>query len=107
NKVKSKIYSKRNNYLFIILTSFVIADSIRIVGFLLVSAVMSLPVAAAMRLAGSFKQLIALSIMFAEIAVIAGLVSGYYLSIPPGGTIVVIAIILLLLTFIKDAFTKK
>ncbi|HLR24008.1 MAG TPA: metal ABC transporter permease [Pseudogracilibacillus sp.] len=105
--VTSGIHAKRIHFLFIILTALVIAASIRIVGVLLVSALMSLPVAAAMRLAGSFKQLIALSIMFAEIAVIAGLVSGYYLSIPPGGTIVVIAIILLLLTFIKDAFTKK
>src|SRR5699024_11632758 len=79
------IHAKRIHFLFIILTALVIAASIRIVGVLLVSALMSLPVAAAMRLAGSFKQLIALSIMFAEIAVIAGLVSGYYLSIPPGG----------------------
>src|SRR5699024_12348366 len=91
------IHAERIHFLFIILTALVIVASIRIVGVVLVSALMSLPVEAAMRLAGCFKQLIALSIMFAEIAVIAGLVSGYYLSIPPGGTIVVIAIILLLL----------
>src|SRR5699024_1213936 len=58
--VTSGIHAKRIHFLFIILTALVIAASIQIVGVLLVSALMSLPVAAAMRLAGSFKQLIAL-----------------------------------------------
>lgn len=101
------IHAKGIHFLFIILTALVIAASIRIVGVLLVSALMSLPVASAMRLAHSFKQLILYSIIFAEIAVIAGLISGYYLSIPPGGTIVVIAIILLSFTFIRNVFAKK
>src|SRR5699024_12511904 len=100
--ITSVLHAIRICVLFIVSTALVIAASIRIVGVLLVSALMSLPVAAAMRLAGSFKQLIALSIMFAEIAVIAGLVLGYYLSIPPGGTILVIVIILLFLMFFYD-----
>lgn len=92
----SGIHSKRIHFLFIVLTALVIAASIRIVGVLLVSALMTLPVASAMRIVSSFKQLILYSIIFAEISVILGLVSGYYLNIPPGGTIVVIAIIILL-----------
>src|SRR5699024_9529979 len=77
----SGIHSKRIHFLFIVLTALVIAASIRIVGVLLVSALMTLPVAAAMKLAKSFKQLIFWSIVFGEIAVIIGLISGYYLSI--------------------------
>lgn len=92
----SGLHTKRIHFLFIILIAFVIAASIRIVGVLLVSALMTLPVAAAMRFAKSYKQLIFLSIVFGEIAVIAGLISGYYLSIPPGGTIVMVAILLLI-----------
>lgn len=92
----SGIHSKRIHFLFIVLTALVIAASIRIVGVLLVSALMTLPVASAMRVVSSFKQLILYSIIFAEISVILGLISGYYLNIPPGGTIVVIAIIILL-----------
>lgn len=92
----SGIHSKRIHFLFIVLTALVIAASIRIVGVLLVSALMTLPVASAMRLASSFKQLILYSIIFAEIAVVVGLISGYYLSIPPGGTIVLVAIIILI-----------
>lgn len=95
--VVSGIHAKRIHFLFIVLTALVIAASIRIVGVLLVSALMTLPVASAMRIAVSFKQLIVYSIIFAETSVIIGLVVGYYLNIPPGGTIVVTAISILLI----------
>lgn len=94
------IHSKRIHFLFIVLTALVIAASIRIVGVLLVSALMTLPVASAMRIAVSFKQLIFYAIIFAETAVIVGLITGYYLSIPPGGTIVMVAIMILLITLV-------
>ncbi len=94
------IHSKRIHFLFIVLTALVIAASIRIVGVLLVSALMTLPVASAMRIAVSFKQLIFYAIVFAETAVIVGLITGYYLSIPPGGTIVMVAIMILLITLV-------
>ncbi|MFD1039676.1 metal ABC transporter permease [Virgibacillus byunsanensis] len=101
----SGIHAKRIHLLFIVLTALVIAASIRIVGVLLVSALMTLPVAASMRLARSFKQMITFSILFGELAVIAGLISGYYFSIPPGGTIVMISIIILLLSISANRFT--
>ncbi|GAA0464476.1 metal ABC transporter permease [Alkalibacillus silvisoli] len=91
----SGIRAKVIHYLFIIMTALVIAASIRIVGVLLVSALMTLPVATAMRVAKSFKQTIIYSIIYGEVAVIIGLISGYYLEIPPGGTIVITSAILL------------
>ncbi|QTN00236.1 iron chelate uptake ABC transporter family permease subunit [Sediminibacillus dalangtanensis] len=94
--VVSGIHAKRIHFLFILLTALVIAASIRIVGVLLVSALMTLPVAASIRLAKGFKQSIILSVVFGEISVIAGLISGYYFEIPPGGTIVMTSIIILL-----------
>lgn len=104
--VVSGIHGKRIHFLFIVLTALVIAASIRIVGVLLVSALMTLPVASAMRLAVSFKQLIIYAILFAETSVIIGLVSGYYLNIPPGGTIVIVAVIILLVTLSIKRFTS-
>ncbi|UJL45219.1 metal ABC transporter permease [Virgibacillus sp. NKC19-16] len=104
----SGIHAKRIHLLFIVLTALVIAASIRIVGVLLVSALMTLPVAASMRLAKGFKQMMFLSIVFGELAVIIGLISGYYLSIPPGGTIVMVSIIILLLSIgVKRLNFKK
>ncbi|MET3683706.1 zinc transport system permease protein [Alkalibacillus flavidus] len=96
----SGIRAKIIHYLFIIMTALVIAASIRIVGVLLVSALMTLPVATAMRIAKSFKQTLIFSIIYGEIAVILGLVTGYYFEIPPGGTIVITAALLLGLTLL-------
>nr|WP_246570114.1 metal ABC transporter permease [Lentibacillus saliphilus] len=96
----SGIHAKWIHLLFIVLTALVIAASIRIVGVLLVSALMTLPVAAAIRVSKGFKQMVIMSIIFGEFAVIIGLVTGYYLGIPPGGTIVLTAIFILIATLI-------
>lgn len=105
----SGLHAKWIHLLFIVLTALVIAASMRIVGVLLVSALMTLPVAASMKVAKGFKQMIFLSIVFGEISVITGLISGYYLDIPPGGTIVVMSIGILLLSIAwkRIVFHKK
>ncbi|MET1030508.1 metal ABC transporter permease [Domibacillus tundrae] len=92
----SGIPAKAVHMAFIILTALVIAVSMRIVGVLLVSALMTLPVAAAMRVAKGFKQTIWLSVLFGEISVLIGLISAFYLDLAPGGTIVVTSILILL-----------
>ena len=96
----SGISAKTIHFIFIVLVALVIAISMRIVGVLLVSALMTLPVAAALKVAKSFKQTIFKSILFGEIAVIGGLFSAYYLNLAPGGTIVVLAILVLLATIL-------
>ncbi len=101
------IHAKRIHFIFILLTALVIAASIRIVGVLLVSALMTLPVAASIRIAKGFKQTIIYAIIFGEVAVILGLISGYYLEIPPGGTIVVLLIFLLIATIIGKKNNSK
>ena len=53
--------------LFMIVTALVIAASMRIVGILLVSSLMTLPVAAAMRLAKGFKQTIIYAIVLEKL----------------------------------------
>lgn len=109
--VTSGINGRVIHFLFIILTAFVIAASIRIVGVLLVSALMTLPVAAAMRISRSYKQFMLFSLLFGEFSVVIGLISGYYLSMPPGGTIVLVSIVILLICLnvkkLKQIFTRK
>lgn len=82
---------------FMVITALVIGASMRIVGILLVSSLMTVPVAAAMQLAKSFKGAMIYSIVLGEMSVLIGLVSAFYLDIAPGGTIVVTSILLLLL----------
>lgn len=81
---------------FIIVVALVISASMRIVGILLVSALMTLPVASAMRITSSFRQLMIVSVIFGEIAVIIGLFLSFHLNISPGGTIVLVSILILL-----------
>lgn len=94
--------SKYIHIIFIVLVALVISASMRIVGILLVSAMMTLPVASAMRITSSFKQLMFVSILFGEIAVIAGLFLGFHLNISPGGTIVLVSIAILLCTLLLN-----
>ena len=82
---------------FMVIIALVIGASMRVVGILLVSSLMTVPVAAAMQIAKSFKGAMIYSIIFGEIAVIIGLFSAFHLNIAPGGTIVVTSILLLLL----------
>ena len=52
-------------------------------GVLLVSSLMTLPVAASIRIAKGFKQTIFFSILFGEIAVIGGMFASYQLDLAP------------------------
>ncbi|MBA2873501.1 metal ABC transporter permease [Thermaerobacillus caldiproteolyticus] len=98
--VASGIRAKLIHFVFIILVALVIAASMRIVGILLVSSLMTLPVAASIRIAKGFKQAIGYSILFGELSVIAGLLLSYQLDLAPGGTIVMLAVLILLMTMI-------
>jgi zinc transport system permease protein len=91
------IAAKTLHFIFIIMVALVIAASMRIVGILLVSSLMTLPVAASIRFAKGFKQTIFFSILFGEISVLGGLFLSYYLDLAPGGTIVLIAVLILVL----------
>lgn len=85
------------HFLFMVVTALVIAASMRIVGILLVSSLMTLPVAAAMRLAKSFRGAILWSLLFGQTSVLIGLVSAFYLDLAPGATIVLTSILILLI----------
>lgn len=84
------------NLLFIILIASTITLSMRIVGILLVSSLMVIPVATSLQLAKSFKHATILSVIFAEASVISGIFISYYLELASGGTIVLISVIILL-----------
>lgn len=100
----SGIPAKYIHLIFIVLVALVIAASMRIVGILLVSSLMTLPVAAGIRLAKGFKQLIVYSIVFGEISVVGGLILAYQLDLAPGGTIVMLSILILIASIVFKKF---
>lgn len=91
------------NVFFLILTSMAIVVSVKITGILLTSALITLPVATGLQLAKSFRQTTLLAIFFAQLSVFSGLITSFYLDWPPGGTIILTALLLLFLVI----FWKK
>lgn len=81
---------------FTMLTAMVIAISMRVVGILLVSSLMILPVAGSLQLARSFKEALLLSAGLSLISVIVGICTSFYLDLSPGGTIILTSVWFLL-----------
>ena len=90
--------------LFMIVVALVIAISMRIVGILLVSSLITLPVAAALRIAKSFKATIFLAIIFGEVATVLGLILAYQFDLAPGGMIVLLAVLELIIVMLLERF---
>lgn len=80
------------NIMLSILTALVISASIKIVGALLVSALLTIPAACSLTLSRSFKQAIILVVIIGEIAVLTGLWMAGIWNLAPGGTIVLLLI---------------
>jgi len=80
------------NTLFMILAAAVIATAIPIVGVLLVSALVVIPVLIALQLQQSMVRTIGIAQVVAVLAVVLGFFSSYYFDIAPGGTIVLLLV---------------
>ena len=73
------------------LTAVTVALSMRVVGILLVAALMVLPVSAAGRIAWSMRSTLVLAMAIGVGSAVSGLTVSYYADLPPGGTIVLAA----------------
>ncbi|GAB6167755.1 metal ABC transporter permease [Clostridium carnis] len=94
------------NYIFTLLVGATISMSIRIMGILVISSIMIVPVATAMQLKKSFKSTLIFSILFGFIDIMLGLVLSYYINSAPGGTIAITSVFTLILVIIFDRFKK-
>jgi len=95
----------RINMLLMVLTAVTVSLSMRIVGALLIGALMVIPVTTAMQLGRSFRKTIVLAIAFALVAVIVGLFLSYYFNLPAGGVIVLLSLTLFTLTGVVKKYT--
>ncbi|WP_127534494.1 metal ABC transporter permease [Paenibacillus kobensis] len=88
------------NMMMSVLAALVISASIKIVGALLVSALLTIPAACSLVAARSFRQSIFTVVIVAEIAVVAGLMIAGVWNLAPGATIVLLLIGILLLLLV-------
>lgn len=85
------------NYVFAVLVASAISVSIRIVGVLVLSSMIALPVATALQLGKGFKLTLIFSIVFSVIDIMAGLFLSYYLNVAPGGFTALVSVGVLVL----------
>lgn len=81
------------NFLLMTVVALVVALSIRVVGSLLIGALMIIPVMAAMQFKQSFLKTMLISIAISTISVFFGLIASYQLELPSGAAIVVVTLI--------------
>jgi zinc transport system permease protein len=86
------------NILLAVLTAATVVISMRVVGLLLISALMVVPVAAAQLLTGSFRGTQALAAGVGLTVSVAGTTGSYYANTPSGGTIVLLAVTVFAIT---------
>lgn len=78
--------------LIAVIAAVTVVVAMRAVGLLLVSALMVVPVATSQQLTRSFRTTMALSMVFGVLATVGGLTSSFYLDVPSGATIVLLAL---------------
>lgn len=88
------------NYLFAVLLSLTIAVSIKIVGVILVAALVVIPATAAKLISRSVREMIGWSLLFGVVSVFIGLVGSYFLDMPSGPTIVMTQVVFFILAFL-------
>ncbi|MBC2859214.1 MULTISPECIES: metal ABC transporter permease [Stappia] len=86
----------RANLIFMILLATVIAISMKIVGVLLITAMLIIPAATARRLSGGPEQMAVIAALVGAIAVVGGLFASLEWDTPSGPSIVVAALVLFL-----------
>ena len=96
----SGINTDKLNYIFVILASVTVITSMRLVGILLISALIVLPNITAIMFGKGFKKTVMFSISMSVISVVSGIILSYYLDLAPSGTIVMISVAMLVGTLL-------
>lgn len=88
------------NFLLVSIVAVIIALSIRVVGSLLISALMIIPTIAALQFRVGFLKTVIFSLIIALFSVVAGMTLSYYFSLPSGATIVICVLFIFVLSLI-------
>ena len=88
------------NTLLILLSSLTVALAIPVIGVLLTSALIVIPVVTALQFKKSFKRTIIIAEIISIFSVIAGIFLSYYFNLATGGTIVLINLVIFCLVYL-------
>jgi zinc transport system permease protein len=88
------------NLYFTVLTAITVALSVRVVGTLLVSALIVIPTAISLQISRSFRATFVVAVIVAQVSVLAGMYASFVWDLAPGGTIVLTAVAILILVIL-------
>lgn len=88
------------NFLLVSVVAIIIALSIRVVGSLLISALMIIPTIAALRFRVGFLKTVLISLAIALVSVFAGMTLSFHFSLPSGATIVLCVLFIFILSLV-------
>ena len=95
------------NYVFSVLVASAISVSIRIVGVLVLSSMIALPVATALQLEKGFRTTLLFSILFSFVDIMVGLFASYYLNVAPGGFTALVSVAVLVLVLLAKKIRMR
>jgi ABC-type Mn2+/Zn2+ transport system permease subunit len=95
------------NYLFLIVLSLAIVGSLQTVGIVLVLSMLLIPAASAKLITKNFIQSIKLSAVFGLISSISGLYFSYYLNLPTGPSMSMVATLIFVISFLINKLSQK
>jgi zinc transport system permease protein len=101
----SGIKVKFLNFLLVSVVAVIIALSIRIVGSLLIGALMVIPTVSALQYKLGFFKTSMLALVFALLSVVSGMFLSYHFSLPSGATIVLSILFIFILSLIINKKT--
>jgi zinc transport system permease protein len=94
----ARLNVRRYNSLLIVMTAVVVVGAMQILGVILVAGMLVIPSAAASQVAGSFREVLVLSVLFGQVSVLVGLGAAIVWSLPSGGAIILVGVCLYLAT---------
>lgn len=90
------------NFLLVSVVAIIIALSIRVVGSLLIGALMVIPTISALQFKVGFSKTVLISIFIALISVASGMTLSFYFSLPSGATIVLCVLVIFIISLIAN-----
>jgi len=88
------------NYVFVVIAGVTVITSMRLVGILLISALIVLPNITSMMYGKGFKHTVLISMGISVFSVVSGIIMSYYFDLAPSGAIVMITVTILVGTIV-------
>ncbi len=95
------------DFLFYVLLCVTVVLGVKLLGIILVSALLIIPPTVAKMFAPSFKSLIFGSVIAGEVFIVVGLILSYLLDLPSGATIILVGVVAFLLVATRHMFVRS